>query len=96
MAIDQTETTEQLKASITEVKKLMHTALDSKERDLLGDILESMGGGHSEPPPEVVEPEVIESYGEQLDERAVEFEAEHPRLARAIREVMDLLGKMGV
>ncbi|WP_439135175.1 DUF4404 family protein [Pseudomaricurvus sp.] len=96
MAIDQTETTEQLKASISEVKKLMTTALDSKQRDLLGGILESMGGGHSEPPVEITEPETIESYGEQLDEHAVEFEAEHPRLARAIREVMDLLGKMGV
>jgi len=96
MAIDQTETTEQLKASIAEVKKLMTTALDSKQRDLLGGILDSMGGGHSEPPAEVIESEAIESFGEQLDEHAVEFETEHPRLARAIREVMDLLGKMGV
>lgn len=96
MAMNQSETTEQLKASIAEVKALMHTALDDKQRDLLGGILESMGGGHSAPPPEAVEPEAIESLGEQLDEQAVEFETEHPRLARAIREVMDLLAKMGV
>ncbi|MBU3070380.1 DUF4404 family protein [Aestuariicella sp. G3-2] len=96
MAMNQTETTEQLVASIKEVKALMHTALDDKQRDLLGGILESMGGGHKPPPPEVIEPEAIESLGEQLDEHAVEFETEHPRLARAIREVMDLLAKMGV
>ncbi len=81
------ESNEQLRASIAEIRKLMQTALDSKQRDLLGGILTSIG---SHPDTDTV------GIAEQLDEQAVEFESEHPKLARAIREVMDSLNKMGV
>jgi hypothetical protein len=33
---------------------------------------------------------------EQLDGLAVQFEAEHPALGNAIRQVMDALGKAGI
>lgn len=79
---------DKLKDSIAEVKTLMHTALDSKERDFLGDLMEAIAGGHAE----IADSDI----GEQLDAKAVEFESSHPKLARAIREVMDVLNKMGV
>lgn len=88
------QTTEQLRASIAELKRQMQVALNDKERDLLGEIVESIGGGHVEPPAQVLEnPEEIT---EQLELQAVSFETRHPKLAGAIREVMDVLAKMGI
>jgi hypothetical protein len=37
-----------------------------------------------------------QSLGERLDELAVQFEAEHPALGTAIRQVVDTLGKAGI
>ncbi|NIB43971.1 DUF4404 family protein [Pseudomaricurvus alkylphenolicus] len=85
-------TEDQLRASIAEVRALMHTALDSKEKDLLGDIMESISRGHAEEHSQ----DHADTISQQLDTKAVEFESKHPKLARAIREVMDSLNKMGV
>ena len=82
-------THDQLKASIAEVRTLMQTALDAKEKDLLGDLMAAISGEHSAP-------EEAETIAGQLDTQAVAFESKHPKLARAIREVMDSLNKMGV
>lgn len=81
-------TSDQLRDSIAEVKLLMQTALKGKEKDLLGDLMAEITSKHPA--------EIDESIGEQLDEKAVEFESRHPKLARALREVMDSLNKMGV
>lgn len=94
MAIEPRQTNEQLRASIAELKRQMQVALDEKERNLLGGIVESIGGGQAEPPAEVLDnPEEIT---EQLEAQAVNFESRHPKLAGAIREVMDVLAKMGI
>ena len=37
-----------------------------------------------------------QSMTERLDELAVQFEAEHPALGQAIRQVVDTLGKAGI
>ena len=37
-----------------------------------------------------------EHLREQLEEQATEFEARHPRLAGALREVMDVLARLGI
>jgi hypothetical protein len=37
-----------------------------------------------------------QSLTERLDELAVQFEAEHPALGTAIRQVVDTLGKAGI
>lgn len=79
---------DQLKDSIAEVKVLMQTALDGKERDFLGDLMETIARGHKH--------HEDTDIGDQLDAKALEFESNHPKLARAIREVMDALNKMGV
>lgn len=88
------QTTEQLRTSIAELKRQMHVALDDKERDLLGELVESIGGGHVEPPAEVLESK--DEITEQLEVQAVNFETRHPKVAGAIREVMDVLAKMGI
>jgi hypothetical protein len=36
------------------------------------------------------------SLAERLEEQAVQFEAEHPALGTAIRQVVDTLGKAGI
>ncbi|GAB3110632.1 DUF4404 family protein [Aestuariicella hydrocarbonica] len=82
------DSNEELKAQIEEVRKLMQTAIDGKQRDLLGNLLANMGGGQVQAEPS--------HLGEQLEEQAVGFESKHPKLARALREVMDTLNKMGV
>lgn len=83
-------TEQQLKESIENVKQLTETALESHERDLLGSLMGRIvsGARHS--------PEEMETLHEQLDEQAVSFESRHPTLAKAIREVMDALHRMGI
>ena len=55
--------------------------------ELLGDITRLLGkpGAATE-----------HSVAERLDELAVQFEAEHPALGSAIRQVVDTLGKAGI
>jgi hypothetical protein len=43
-----------------------------------------------------VGPPVIDEVQTQLGESAVEFQAEHPRVARLLSEVADTLGKLGI
>jgi len=93
-------TNDQLRASIANVREVMQVALESSERDLLGHLLSEMVRG-----PQVAVAaggaalavnNDIGSLTDQLDEQAVGFESEHPQLARALRELIDALNKMGV
>ena len=79
----------QLRASIATTRLLMKIALESKQRDLIGGVLSSMGGGESFPPKRnrVLSP---------VDEQAVKFEADHPKITGGVREVVDSLNKMGI
>ncbi len=86
-------TEQELKSSIDNVRKLTGTALDNHERDLLGDLMGRIVKAHSG---QKITPEEHESLHEQLDEQAVSFESRHPTIAKAIREVMDVLHKMGI
>ena len=86
-------TEQQLRASIDNVRELTTQALESHERDLLGRlmsriVLAAQGEDFSS--------DEHESLHEQLDEQAVSFESRHPTLAKAIREVMDVLHRMGI
>jgi len=91
-------TDDQLKASIANVREIMRVALETPERDLLGHLLSEMVRG-----PQVAvadeSTEVDNDMGtltDQLGQQAVGFESEHPQLARALRELIDALNKMGV
>lgn len=79
---------EALKQSIAQVRTLMQAALDSKERDLLSDLMTKIGEDHHDA--------VDDDLKDELDRKAVDFEAEHPKLAGAVREVMDALNKLGL
>ncbi|MGH1370946.1 MAG: DUF4404 family protein [Cellvibrionaceae bacterium] len=85
-------TTDQLKVSITTTRLLMKIALESKQRDLIGGVLSAMGGNSTY---------LQQRRGKRtmlvpVNEQAVEFEADHPKLTGGVREVMDSLNKMGI
>jgi hypothetical protein len=54
-------------------------------RTVAGDIEKALGGKGAPAPQE-----------SKLNELAVKFEAEHPALAEAVRDVIDALGKAGI
>ena len=70
------------------------SAVDPQARELLitllGDITRLLGPAST---PDVDEQR---SLTRRLDELAVEFEAEHPALGAALRQVVDTLGKAGI
>lgn len=83
-------TSDQLRESIAEIKKYMQDALDTHERDLLGDLISAIGHTQGQPVAS------SETLSEELDQRAIDFDTRHPKLSKLLREVMDTLGKMGV
>lgn len=66
-------------------------SVDPQSRELLvalmGDIERKLG-------PDAPRPE--EDHASRLEEMAVQFEADHPALARSLRQLMDMLGKAGI
>lgn len=69
------------------------TAVDAEARVLLitlvGDITRLLGQSN-------LSASEHHTLTERLDELAVHFEAEHPALGSAIRQIMDTLGKAGI
>lgn len=69
------------------------TAVDAEARVLLitlvGDITRLLGQAN-------LSASEQHTLTERLDELAVHFEAEHPALGSAIRQIMDTLGKAGI
>lgn len=88
-------TASQLKESINHVREVMQDALESKERDLLGHLLHNMMRGRDAPTDDGVTLDNA-TLVQQLDQQAVVFETDHPQLAKALRELIDALNKMGV
>ncbi len=74
-------------------RKLESTTQGSPEKDLLGhvmnDVIKVASG-------EELHPEENETLKEHLDEQASSFEARHPRTAGVLREIMDVLGRLGI
>jgi len=70
------------------------SSVDPQSRELLitllSDITRLLGPSSS------VSEEDERSVAERLDELAVQFEAEHPALGTAIRQVVDTLAKAGI
>ena len=67
--------------------------VDAEGRDLLrgltGDIEDLVG--HDEPPPQS-----RDSATERVESAALRFEAEHPRVAGILSEIVDALGRLGI
>ncbi len=77
---------EPLKIAIQRARKAMELARDVDEEDFLGQMLTRIVKGDVED----------ESLPDQLEEQALAFEAKHPKLSGALREVMDALQRMGI
>ncbi len=78
------------KNAIKQARKALELARDVDDQDFLSQLLTRIAKGETEPEGEEV------SFPDQLEEYALSFESEHPRLAGAIREVLDALQRMGI
>ena len=58
-------------------------------RELTGDIEDLVG--HDEPAPQT-----RDSAAERVESAALRFEAEHPRVAGILGEIVDALGRLGI
>ena len=67
--------------------------VDAEDRDLLRDLTGDIEDlvGHEAPPVDT-----RDSAAEQLESAAVRLEAEHPRLAGILGEIVDALGRLGI
>lgn len=74
-------------------KKLESTTQGSSEKDLLGHVMTDVVRVASG---EELHPKESETLKEHLDEQASDFEARHPRTAGVLREIMDVLGRLGI
>lgn len=85
------ELRDELKTLHDEIEQAIHK--EPLDKDMFGQIMtrlvEVAQGGEL---PE----EEGESLKEQLEDQATDFEANHPRLAGILRDVMDVLAKLGI
>jgi hypothetical protein len=81
----------QLQSLHTELSRA--DTIDRDSRDLLVTVLNDISRLID---PSKPNPESERSLTERLDEVAVQFEAEHPKLSTAIRRVVDTLAKAGI
>lgn len=77
-----------LHAELVRIRSVEDPELRQRLIELLGDITRLLG--------KPATPGEHNSLIEQLDGLAVQFEAEHPALGNAIRQVVDALGKAGI
>jgi hypothetical protein len=88
-------TNEELKKHLDELHDELEKAhtMASEERDMFGLLMSEMvqiAQGEGQPD------EHKETLRERLDIKASDFDADYPRLAGVIRQVIDALGKMGI
>jgi len=76
----------ELQAELTLTEQKLDTELHSLLRNVADDIEHLLGD----------EPTAARSGKEQLEEIALKFETDHPRIASIIGEVADTLSKMGI
>ena len=72
----------ELDSTVSSLDDQLHTAL----KEIADDIEIALGD----------EPVEVQSGREQLQEMAVKFETDHPRLAKLLGELTDTLNKMGI
>lgn len=79
----------ELKAALEAEKKALLHAQTDQHLNLIDEVLTKMSESASAT-------EVDEGLFERWNQKTAELETEHPDAARIIREVMDVLGKMGI
>jgi len=88
-------TEENLREELQSLHDQLETAIHKEplDRDVLGSVMNSIvkiAQG------DTVRGEDGDNLKEQLEEQATDFEARHPRLAATLRDVMDVLSKLGI
>ncbi|GAB2189998.1 DUF4404 family protein [Sessilibacter sp. MAH2] len=79
----------ELKAALEAEKKALVHAQTDQHLNLIDEVLTKM----NEP---VLSTDLDEGLLEHWNQKTAELETDHPDAARLIREVMDILGKMGI
>ena len=96
---------DELKKHISELQQQMEaSAIDGEDRNLLGHLMSDMvkiAQGEPSPDPENAPAakrllEQQPGFAETLERQAGDFEQQHPNIANILRQVADLLGKMGI
>lgn len=88
-------TDDNLREELQSLHDQLETAIHKEplDKDILGSVMNSIvkiAQG------DTVRDEDGEHLKEQLEEQAADFEARHPRLAATLRDVMDVLSKLGI
>ena len=86
-----------LRAHLDELHRQLEdaAAVDVHVKDMFGSLMEDIVS-ISSADDDAADQEQRESVKQQLEEQAADFESRHPKLAAAIRQIMDLLAKMGI
>lgn len=87
-------TSEDLKTQIQELRQQLEYAskADAHVKDMFGSLMEDIVVLATHGPAEVD----TDGVKEQLEQHATDFESRHPRIASLMRQLMDLLAKMGI
>jgi hypothetical protein len=82
---------QELKNLHDEIEHAIHK--EPLDKDMFGKIMERIVRIAQDEP---VEEEEGEDLKAQLEERAADFEVRHPKVAGVLRDVMDVLSKLGI
>lgn len=84
---------EELKKHISELQRLMERSkLDREDQNFLGNLMSEIVKGTSAKS----EPAEKQTFLQNIEQKAVKLEGEHPKLAGALRQVGKVLSDMGI
>lgn len=89
--MDEQQLREELKALHDKIESAKRT--EAVDRDTFGQVMTGivrLSRG------EELGPQEAENLKEQLEEHATDFEVRHPRVAGVLRDVMDVLARLGI
>ena len=83
---------DELKAKLEELRSELQTAsqVTPADRDLWTNLMTDIVNLSN------AEGEIEQSFRPSLEEKAAAYEVDHPKVAFAVRQVLDMLAKMGV
>ncbi|GLS26201.1 DUF4404 family protein [Marinibactrum halimedae] len=86
--VSQSDPSQSLPEAIVILKTHLNEALDTSEKDLIGDVLMHMTSNKP----------LTKNSGlrARIENQLGVFETSHPRLAKSLREVLDALHRMGI
>jgi len=91
--------TDELRTRLTSLHQLLgeSPALDPESRTLLRTVVQDIEKVLHQPAAATASPaSTTDTYGHRLEALATRFEADHPAITGALRQLTDLLGKAGI